>query len=150
MSRVKDKGLVENFLKRDGRLNRWRYFKRSMFVAFVSFMILFCIIIADVNALGQLSDFGILLIKIFSALMQVPIFCLMVRRLQDMNKNETLACICITLDLSMTFFIQNDFLTTEPSSLENILNVVNGLIALYIFLCPGTRGRNKYGEDPLA
>ncbi|MBR0261696.1 MAG: hypothetical protein IJQ85_07875 [Selenomonadaceae bacterium] len=29
MSRVKDDGFVENFLKRDGRLNRWRYFKRT-------------------------------------------------------------------------------------------------------------------------
>ena len=146
---VKDEGIFENFFRRDGRLNRWRYFKRNLVIFFVAMIILFGIIIVDVNALGHLSSFGNNAVKIFSAAVQVPIFCLMVRRLHDMNKNETLAYVAIGLSLAGTLFQGNDFLVTEPSTLENLLNVVSGFINLYILLCPGTHGVNQYGADPL-
>lgn len=150
MNRVKDKGFVENFLKRDGRLNRWRYFKRSMLIAFITLIILFGIIIVDINVLGQLSSFRNISIKILFIVIQIPIFCLTVRRLHDMNKGEMLAYIYITIELLTLIFMGNDFLVTEPSLLEDILDVVSFLIALHVCLCPGTRGKNKYGEDPLA
>ena len=146
---VKDEGIFENFFRRDGRLNRWRYFKRNLVIFFVAMIILLGIIIVDVNALGHLSSFGNNAVKIFSAAVQVPIFCLMVRRLHDMNKNETLAYVAIGLSLAGTLFQGNDFLVTEPSTLENLLNVVSGFINLYILLCPGTHGVNQYGADPL-
>lgn len=149
MARVKDEGIFENFFRRDGRLNRWRYFKRNLVIFFVAMIILFGIIIVDVNALGHLSSFGNNAVKFFSAAVQVPIFCLMVRRLHDMNKNETLAYVAIGLSLAGTLFQGNDFLVTEPSTLENLLNVVSGFINLYILLCPGTHGVNQYGADPL-
>ncbi len=149
MAHVKDSGIAENFFRREGRLNRWRYFKRSITIALVSFIIVLGIIVMDVNALGQLSSFGNGLIKIFSAAVQVPIFCLTVRRLHDMNKDETLAYVCVTLSLSTIIFQGNDFLVTEPSQLENILTMINGIIALYILFCPGTKGDNQYGTDPL-
>ena len=146
---VKDEGIFENFFRRDGRLNRWRYFKRNLVIFFVAMIILLGIIIVDVNALGHLSSFGNNAVKFFSAAVQVPIFCLMVRRLHDMNKNETLAYVAIGLSLAGTLFQGNDFLVTEPSTLENLLNVVSGFINLYILLCPGTHGVNQYGADPL-
>lgn len=146
---VKDEGIFENFFRRDGRLNRWRYFKRNLVIFFVAMIILLGIIIVDVNALGHLSSFGNNAVKIFSAAVQVPIFCLMVRRLHDMNKNETLAYVAIGLSLAGTLFQGNDFLVKEPSTLENLLNVVSGFINLYILLCPGTHGVNQYGADPL-
>lgn len=149
MAHVKDSGIAENFFRRDGRLNRLRYFKRSMLLAFVSFIILFFIIVVDVNALGQLSSFGNGLIKFFSAAVQVPIFCLTVRRLHDMNKDEKLAYVCVAISLSTTLFQGNDFLVTEPSQLENLLTLVNGIIALYVLFWPGTKGDNQYGADPL-
>ena len=146
---VKDEGIFENFFRRDGRLNRWRYFKRNLVIFFVAMIILLGIIIVDVNALGHLSSFGNNAVKFFSAAVQVPLFCLMVRRLHDMNKNETLAYVAIGLSLAGTLFQGNDFLVTEPSTLEQLLNVVSGFISLYILLCPGTHGVNQYGADPL-
>ena len=38
MAHVKDVGFAENFLKRDGRLNRWRFFKRNLAVALMAFV----------------------------------------------------------------------------------------------------------------
>ena len=149
MAHAKDKGIFENFFRRDGRLNRWRYFKRNIAVALTSIIILLGIIILDINALGHLSSFGNNVIKIFSAAAQIPLFCLMVRRLHDMNKTETLAYIAIGLGLVPIIFRDGDFLVTEPSTLENLFNMVSGFISLYIMLCPGTHGDNQYGSDPL-
>lgn len=149
MARVKDKGIFENFFRRDGRLNRWRYFKRNIAVALLSIMILLVIIILDVNAFGHLSSFGNNVVKLFSAAAQIPLFCLMVRRLHDMNKTETLAYVAIGLGLVPIIFRDGDFLVTEPSNLENLFNTVSGFISLYIMLCPGTHGDNQYGADPL-
>ena len=149
MAHVKDSGIAENFFRRDGRLNRLRYFKRSMMIALVSMIVVLGIILMDVNALGHLSSFGNGLIKFFSAAVQIPIFCLMVRRLHDMNKDETLAYVYIAMSLSTIIFQGNDFLVTEPSQLENVITFVNGILALYILLWPGTKGDNRYGADPL-
>ena len=147
---VRDNGLAENFFRRDGRLNRLRYFKRNVVVFLAAIVILFVVIVMDVNALGHLSSFGNGAIKIFSAVILIPTFCLMVRRLHDMDKSETLAYIYAVLSLVVVLFRDNDFLVTEPSTLENLLNIVSSFIGLYIFFCPGTKGDNQYGPDPLA
>ena len=149
MARVKDKGIFENFFRRDGRLNRWRYFKRTIAIFPVALLISFAVVIVDVNALGQLSSFGNNAIKFLLAAIQIPFFCLTVRRLHDMNKNETLAYVAIGLGLIPILFRDGDFLVTEPSTLENLLNLVSGFISLYILFCPGTHGNNQYGSDPL-
>ena len=38
---VKDKTLAENFLKREGRLNRLRYFKRNVVLVIATFILMF-------------------------------------------------------------------------------------------------------------
>ena len=149
IARTTDNGFAENFLRRDGRLNRWRYFKRNLVIGFASTIIITVVALMDVNALGMLSSFGNVLIKMIYAAAQVPVFCLMIRRLHDMDKPETIAYVYVALNLVELISLGNDFLVTEPSMYENANNLVVGIIALYVLFCPGIKGDNQYGSDPL-
>lgn len=149
MAHVPDNGIAENLFRRDGRLNRWRFFKRCFLLGLVEFLIVFVIFLVTTNALGQISTMGSILIKVVSLVVLLPYFCLSIRRLHDMNKNETLAYVCVGLSIISTFMIDKDFFVSEPSNFENIITVVNGFVGLYILLCPGTHGDNQYGSDTL-
>lgn len=149
--RVPDNGIVENFFKRDGRLNRLRYFKRSLVVGLIMMICLMAIFIMDVNALGQLSTFGILVAKAVAIIWQVPIYCLMVRRLQDIDRDEKLAQIYVAISIATVIFTDYNLSAADDQSpIKIILSLVGTVIALYVFFCPGTKGANQYGEDPLA
>ena len=148
MARQPDKGLYENFLRRDGRLNRWRYFKRTTLVAVVEMVIAIVFFIMDMNALGQLSSSGETVFKLLLAVGQIPFLCLMIRRLHDCDKDEKLAY--VSLVLNALIIVVTDYKTlAEPSSFENAVTIFAGLIGLYVLFCPGTKGDNQYGEDPL-
>ncbi|MCR5834084.1 MAG: DUF805 domain-containing protein [Selenomonadaceae bacterium] len=148
MSRQEDVGFAENFLKRDGRLNRWRYFKR--------FFALIVMVIAAVGVIvGIISAFENSAIVILGALVLIvvllatiyPFFCLMVRRLHDMNKSENFAYayFAVYIVVSMLSGILEDEYEDLAAGMGLIIFVVN----LYITLSPGTKGDNQYGSDPL-
>ena len=40
-------------------------------------------------------------------------------------------------------------MASEPSFFENIITALAGVIGIYALFCPGTKGNNQYGEDPL-
>ena len=146
MARQKDIGITENFFKRDGRLNRWRYFKRSMLLGFMTFILgiavsIIAIVFLNINIPNDI------LVKFILVIMLIPYFCLTVRRLHDMDKDETFAYVYISLQLA--YIIIGNFNQTEPSLLEKILSPFNLLLSLYILLGHGTDGDNKYGSDPL-
>ena len=141
---VKDKTLAENFLKREGRLNRLRYFKRNVVLVIVTFILMFiaAIIFMDyttykVSTAGHIAFFIIMLI------MFVPSYCLVVRRLHDMDRDELLAKMYIAG--GVTSFFLNFILKYEFEPLE----IVMVILGLYILLVPGTQGANRYGSDPL-
>lgn len=150
MSRQIDSGIAENFFRRDGRLNRWRYFKRMLLIGVIEIIILSVIFVIDVNALGELSTPGNAIVNLVCFAGMIPFYCLGVRRLHDMGKSDTLIRANIALDIFLTLAHGKNFLVTEPSLALNILSVVSGVIGLYILLWPGTRGANQYGSDPLA
>lgn len=147
--RVPDKGIYENFLRRDGRLNRWRYFKRIMLIGLVEFLILIVIFVMSTNALGQLSSAGNLAFKFLLAVGQIPLFCLMVRRLHDCGRDEKLAYLSLALNAFTIIVSDYNGALAEPSLFENIVAALAGVIGLYALFCPGTKGTNQYGEDPL-
>ena len=74
-------------------------------------------------------------------------FCLMIRRLHDLNKSEKIAYV-LTAIICVNIFTL-DVEPTEDSVLENILQWINFFFTLYLFLFPGTKGDNQYGADPL-
>ena len=157
--RVKDKGFVENFLKRDGRLNRWRYFKRMLALLLISEAVVVVVSIvtviisiflmpnASLTSDEELRNNAIIFTKAVCFLMTPAYFCLMVRRLHDLNKSEKIAYV-LTAIICVNIFTL-DVEPTEDSVLENILQWINFVFTLYLFLFPGTKGDNQYGADPL-
>ena len=138
MARQPDSGLAENFLKRDGRLNRWRYFKRCFLLGLVEFIIFFAIFAMDTNALGQLSSFGNIALKLVMAVGQIPLFCLITRRLHDCNRDEKLAYAVLALNAIIIILTDYNNLMKEPSLFENIITALAGVIGIYAMFCPGT------------
>lgn len=151
MARQPDNGLVENFFKREGRLNRWRYFKRFVVLNLVETIILIVIFLAMSNMIGELTPRGIVVTNVFYIVAQIPLYCLMVRRLHDIGRDEKLAQICFAINTAMVIFLPETNINTplEPSPVEMIIMLAAGVIGLYIMFCPGTKGDNQYGEDPL-
>ena len=144
MARQPDKGLYENFLRRDGRLNRWRYFKRAMLLGVVTVALLIVLLIVAAVTASPQNNFAV---KIVLGFMLIPHFCLMVRRLHDMDKGETLAYVYSALQVVYVFI--GDFGQGELSPIELVITVISTPIALYILFGSGTKGDNQYGSDPI-
>lgn len=148
MSRISDRGIAENFFRRDGRLNRWRYFKRTFVVGIIETLIMSVIFFATANALGEVSPAGDKLTKVVDIIGLIPLFFLSVRRLHDMNKGETLAYVLIVLNVLLV--LMSDANTLDMSFEETVIAIPCMIIGLYILFSPGTKGSNRYGDDPLA
>lgn len=142
-----DRDLVNMFLKTSGRLNRLSYFKRSMAIALIELVLLVPVYTIFSDDWGNLSTFGTILSGVIILAGWVPFYCLMVRRLHDMDKGETLAMISIGIEIFGSLLGGDVF---SVSALESIAYCVNALIALYMLFVPGTKGDNQYGPDPLA
>ena len=141
---VKDKTLAENFFKREGRLNRLRYFKRNVVLAIVTFILMFINTLIFLDTMThELSTAGNFFMMIIMLIMFVPSYCLVVRRLHDMDRDELLAKLYIVGGVTscfLQFILKYEF---EP------LEIVMVILGLYILLVPGTQGANQYGADPL-
>ena len=149
MSQQQDSGIVENFFRRDGRLNRLRYFKRNMVLFVVEFTILTVITTVGTNDLDEFSQSSLIIFKVVSIAGLIPFCCLMIRRLHDLDMGETLAYVFFALSVVTILMDGKDMLKVEPTSLEDALNTVNFIISLYALFWPGTTGANSYGSDPL-
>ena len=119
-----DKTFQEMFLTSNGRLNRLRYFKRTLFLGAPA-LLLYAMSIGSAyhgsNA-GFSGAFGLFLL--YCLICFVPGVMLAVRRLHDLN-------------LSGWYY------------LAFLIPVVGVLFSLYVLFAPGTVGPNKYGADPL-
>ena len=156
MAHVKDKGFVENFLKREGRLNRWRYFKRMFALLLISEIVV--IVVSIIAALSMptvifssdTSLFDNLIVniaKVVGFLLTPAYFCLMVRRLHDLNQSEAIAYVAVAV--ICVNILSLDLEQEEDSILEIALQWLNFAFTLYLLFFPGTKGNNKYGSDPL-
>lgn len=156
MARQPDNGIYENVLRRDGRLNRLRYFKRIVLIGIIDIIIGAVIGAVASDDFGQLSTMGDILNKIVAIIFLIPQFCLMVRRLQDMNKGSTLAYVDVILGVVSLFLLEHmvaSILSGEPlmveSTIAGVCLIAQVVISLYMLFCPGTKGDNDYGSDPL-
>ena len=149
MAHRPDNSFAENFLRRDGRLNRLRYFKRNLVILLLYFVIITIISIAFGNQPDEVSTFGMLLIKAVSFAVIIPSFCLTVRRLHDLNHDEQLAYALAAIDIASTVLMDTRSLEAEPSLPENVLTAINMAAGIYLLFWKGTRGTNQYGSDPL-
>ena len=129
------------FLKKDGRLKRWRYFTRSLVVN-----IFFAIILAPFNnPSAKFSNnfsaelFLFLFILAVCGLQIYIMYCLQVRRLHDLNTDATIA----VLFAICTIFVSFDILRVP-------LIILCFFVNMSLLFKRGSVGSNKYGADPLA
>ncbi|MBR3621729.1 MAG: DUF805 domain-containing protein, partial [Selenomonadaceae bacterium] len=129
------------FLKTDGRLNRLRYLKRQLILLGISILLFILVMAICDNGYGFLTKRGELLITIINLCGFGVSYFLDVRRLHDLNKDNTIAGVILVAGIISNF-----------DSLEG-LTEIGGLVTtvgmLYLFFAPGTEGPNKYGPDPL-
>lgn len=121
--------VIENLYIYDGRINRWPFFVRSMLLCliFLAYLVAIGIVCGIVNIASE--DLAVLVGAILCIAAYIPTFVggiLLVRaRLHDMNVTGWLYLI-------------------------NLIPYINAVFGLIVLFCPGTKGPNKYGADPLA
>ena len=143
---VEDSGIREMFLKSDGRLNRLRFFKRNLAVGLfnmIAMIILAAIFRVDVN---DPSFTFLILSAVISVACLVPYYCLCVRRLHDLNKNNILAVV-VTITNFISLFFSGD--QANVPIILTIASLVSLCVYVYLFFSDGTHGPNFYGPDPL-
>ena len=110
----------------NGRLNRLRYFKYQLILALVSALIAFVLGFAGGLLSGNPESVLVTVpTGICSLVASIGGIMLSFRRLHDLNKSG--------------WFL-----------LLSLVPLINIIFAFYMWLAPGTNGRNNYGEDPLA
>ena len=145
MSYVPDETIQDMFFKLNGRLNRMRYFKRYM--VYILTLTILVMILSNI--------FDDELITLISTASFYISYCLDVRRLQDLNKDATLARIILVFAIiSNVVGLSADEYATD-SELMGVLGLQTLLwlpilpIQLYLLFAEGTCGVNRYGADPL-
>ena len=138
---VEDSTIQDMFLKTTGRLNRLRYFKRNVVVVLVAF-IAFFLGAASLNSY----DFNTF-IKITSILLMPFIYCLNVRRLQDMNYDNKLAIVLLVIQGIQ--ISEMDMMRYTSSLVGSVTSIISMIVSLFLLFKDGTHGTNNYGDDPL-
>lgn len=83
-------GLYENFLRRDGRLNRWRYFKRGILVGIMG--IVLALILSIIVAIVTSSEFltGLTFVVAVTFISLYLQYGLIIRRCHDLKQDSWL------------------------------------------------------------
>ena len=138
---VRDNGFRENFINTKGRLNRKRFFKRSLVLGLLSFLLIIIVAVICDDGMGDISNGGVLLLGILLIGVNLMYYCLAVRRLHDLGMKNTLAIVLLGASIIQILEI-SDF-TTGAASLVGFCG------GGYLLLAKGVEGANEYGPDPL-
>ena len=154
----KDKNFLKKIFTSKGRLNRLKYFKYSIFLTII-FLIPILIILFYI---GHFKPSESIIIPLFLLVCVLGIFVLVgrimlcARRLHDLNFSGWWQLLIYFIALVVNAL---DKITSELEALhrDNLILDVVGLVLwlfivvveLCIFLKRGTKGKNKYGDDPL-
>ncbi len=144
-----DKSLEDMFLRKEGRLNRLRYFKRMLAVlgARIGVVIILWAILSD--SWGNTSAGVDALIAIISIGFAYPEYCLTLRRLQDLNeKNLKMAFWFAGIDV-LTIIMSSVTLSQRAERKMMIFGIAYLIFFIYLLVKVGTPGANQYGPDPL-
>lgn len=106
-----------------GRLNRKIYFIRSLVL-----VVLECILFVLIDELDTRSDDFSLILMLLSFI---------------------LLCLCIVADFMLDMRRFHDLDKSGYFALLSLIPAITPFLYLYLFLMPGTKGANQYGNDPL-
>ena len=143
--------LYETFLRRDGRLNRWKYFKRSLAAAFIGvfaavlIMILFAIFITG-NEIAVTT--GLLAMLAITSYLE---YGLIIRRCHDLKENSLLHWCMVKDDTAIAKFLILMGLFTGVLTIwefdEHFINLISipyTIVGIYLTFAPGENGMNRY------
>ncbi|MBQ7629358.1 MAG: DUF805 domain-containing protein [Selenomonadaceae bacterium] len=146
-----DTTIMKTFFSTGGRLNRLRYFKRTMFIGIMGTILMFCVIGYAVSSRN--TESATVLVGMLMLPCWVSSYCLNVRRLKDIGKifDSELSESSIQLMAGSLFIVE--FISMFLSGLSGHAMIVTDSIILvcnlYILFKPGVVGSNKFGSDPL-
>ena len=145
---LSEETIFEQFLNQEGRLNRWRYFKRIFVLAVVGFVLSVVIGMVFLKE-GELINSAVSIAStVVGLILLYPHYCLILRRMKDLDKPLWLAKLGVGLSgVSMIFFNYDPAMA--KSALGMLLALVGGILGLYFLFFKGTKGDNQYGPDPL-
>lgn len=151
--RLSGSWLYDKFLHHDGRLNRWNFFKRNILLVLIAALIGFTVAFTA-GLFTQNEKLAVIIASIVmlavSSYLEYP---LIIRRCHDLKQNSWLhSCISkddtsvakfivllgITSGICYTFKIEN--------SAIDLMDIVNGILNIYLTFAPGESGENEYGE----
>lgn len=144
--------LIGLFFDFKGRLNRKRFFFRSVILSVISLILLmaggmgtifgFLFDLENGGSGGTKTGFSFILIILL--LICVCQLSLVARRVHDLSHGDRLAFVYLFSPVGMILFY------TGTAMLKGFLMGVIGQIFMwYLILAPGTKGPNAYGSDPL-
>lgn len=134
--RIPDDGIIENFFKLHGRLNRKRYIKRSFALAGLA-LLCFLPFFAVFDRPEQFEALGIALGLVFL----IPNYCIDVRRLEDLGYGPAAAVFVLCLGVL--------YLVLDEESVVKAISYGQSGFWIWLAVQKGTTGKNQYGEDPL-
>ena len=144
-SYVPDETFSDMFLKMNGRLNRLRYFKRSL---------VYGIVLLILNAI-LLEIFDDELLTFINIATLYVAYALDVRRLQDLNRDSTFAWIVVAGNVLVNLVSMGiDEYSSDADAIGSgivvlIICIFILPLQLYMLFAEGTHGANRYGADPL-
>ena len=140
----------EKFFTTTGRINRMTFFKRNMLLVLVAFLAFFVIGIVDVingSDVDSISTTGRLLETAVTLLLVTPEYCLNVKRLHDLGKNEILAKVIAGTSAFSALYALT--LNASADSLNSIVlisvGIFNVVAFLYLLFAKGNSVANSYG-----
>ena len=150
---AEDRTIKEIFFRTTGRINRWRYFTRRVIISVLTKIFLFAGYKVLGYEYGNVTTAAGIYNGVVSMIFLVPIFCLTVRRLQDMNKGRLLAFAYVAINIFMAFsdMTFTDFKYMQSATSYLVLTAVtfSMMLDMYFMISPDTYGKNQYGANPL-
>ena len=134
--RKPDEGMIENFFKLHGRLNRKRFIKRSLALAGLGFPCIFL----PFAVLGDTLSFDVLS-RVIAFVFQIANYCIAARRLEDLGYGPGAARLILIVGIIS--------LPIDDEHVLRILSYGQSGFWLYCAIKKGTVGKNQYGEDSL-
>ena len=154
---VSDENFHDLFFKSEGRLNRLRFFKRTLLAELLAFLVGIIFIVALIDTHGE--DFAIGVGGIIAnALDLVLVYNLIIRRSHDLhsqswwakkiaNDDAIIAKFYVVISVILIWVMF--YALSSGKDVSNISVAAQSGLLLYLCFAKGEVGENKFGADPL-